>query len=659
MAYPFYCTHCGRQLNQEEVLMDMQSILTGDTKVRLNLLKFRLTMKEFMALYNGGVPVGEGFRNCKLSFEQLLSFMANENNLADPAIKSLTIQELKEYLGKGDLGSVQVESSTAPKKKETSPEALIFAGLDDEEEDDPFFAGQEESASAEPIKPAEPKVPAAIQALLDSGRKAIDETKSTLSAGSNEAVDDILFVKIRLGDDLEKLYSLFAEKNSITFGLHLFEEDDNDGKKLLTAYRLRMHKSEFKIDGRICPHCETAVFEHAGTARHQSVAFIGYRGSGKTSTILALTHYAENAIQGALDPEIWGTEPGIGSILQAQTIGKCERLIQDLERYPHGIAPPRTPAGKRDDAYSVTLRIKSRANGGKWHLLTLVDLPGELCKFPSPETGELRARIDANNILQQFQIALSADAYVVCFDTAAKNDNETVAQKVANTCTWADDFQILRANANRHKGDSSLSVPMMVLFTKCTDLEGDSPVLTPKSAPGFTPLKDVYMFRKEQLVIEDNPVYRQVMEQFRHAGNLNQAFHAVLRSSPFGGPAPSEDDLKKDPSLKTVPTSPRNIDKLMRWLLCVSGCIPTEAEYRKFPDEPSAHTTREGYCIQPPQNRSRNPIDDDEALARCALFENPGCHDIKRVDNLGSPAILRLEYKFWKPNSNAEENNNG
>ena len=311
MAYSFYCTHCGRQLDQSRVLLDMYPIITGETDTKLELLKFRLTMGEFMTLYNGGTPDKEGFRRCRLSLEQLLGFMANENNLDNADIAKLTLREMKEYLGDGEQAQ---QTPAAPVK---SKEAAIFNMMlgGDEEEDDPFFTGTDSAApTEEPIKPVEFTVPAAIQALLDTG---------------NKAVDDILFTKIRVRKELELLYNLFRERVVLTFKLHLYEEEDNDGKKLLTAYRIRMTGKEYKVEARVCPHCDTPVFEHAGTAQHQSIAFIGYQRSGKTSTILALTHYAENAILGALGGQIWGEDPGIDSVLEVTVIGKSHRLLTE------------------------------------------------------------------------------------------------------------------------------------------------------------------------------------------------------------------------------------------------------------------------------------------------------------------------------------------
>lgn len=642
MAYSYYCTHCGRQLDQDHVLLDMYPIITGDADTRLGILKFRLTMAEFMALYQNGTEADGGFRRCQLSLEQLLGYIAGKNNLDDPAIATLTLRELKEFLGDSDLSAATV--AAVPQKREKSKEELIFSLLDDQDdsEEDPFFTGQQEStAPAGPVKLAEPQIPAAIQAILSAG---------------NQAVDDIVFAKKRLREELDSLYNLFRVRDVVPFKLHLYEEQDDKGRKVLTAYRMITipGNNQFKVEARVCPHCSTPIFDHAGTAKHQSIAFIGYQGSGKTSAILALTHYAQNAILGALGGKIWANDPGIDSITQVSVVGNSARLKYDLANYPNGIAPSKTLASKRTDAYSATLHIRNKS--GKWHLLTLVDLPGELCIVPDAKNNELKTRINDQKVLNEFQIALSADAYVVCFDTSTIAASESVMADIQNVCTWADSFQNLRAN---NLGDTSLSVPMMVLFTKCADLEGEKPVLAPEGKKYVQPIDNVYLFSAEKQIIQERRVYNRVTEQFGTFGRLNLAYHAVLRSSPFGYKAPSETDLVRNPDAHRETPSPRNIDKLMYWLLAVSGCIPVEAEYRKHADTSTPFTTSESYCVRPPQSRIRNPIDDDEALARCALFENPGYYDRIRVNRLGEPAILRLFDRFWTPNGNTKEKNHG
>lgn len=627
MPYSYYCTHCGRKLDQNKVLLDLYPIITGDTKTKLELLRFRLTMAEFLALYQSGSEVSGGFRRCQLTLEQLMGYIANKNNLDDPAIATLTLRELKEYLGDTDLtGNAAL---VTPQKKEKSHEELLFARLeDDEDEDDPFFSGQTEAAAPTgAVKLAEPQIPAAIGAILSVG---------------NQSVDDIIFAKERLRKDLESLYNLFRIRDEISFMLHLCEEEDDKGQKLLTAYRLRKGTDECMVEqARVCPACATPVFDHAGTARHQSVAFIGYRESGKTSTILSLTHYTIYAIMGALKNKIWAGTPGIDTVSQVEVVGRSRSLMNDLLLYHDGIAPQRTSAEVRDNAYSATLRIRN--NSGKHHLLTLVDLPGELCKVPNLDKGELKPRIDTDKILKEFQIALSADAYVVCFDAAAIQTSEGIMADIQNVCTWADQFQQLRAD---YIGDDSFSVPMMVLFTKCEDLEGSAPILKPNGREYVQPVDKVYMFSDEKQIIRQNPIYNRVMEQFGTFGRLNRAYHAVLRSSPFGYKAPSETDLARDPTaVKQIP-SPRNMDKLMRWLLAASGCIPAEAEYRKYEDNSTPFIPTENYCITPPQNRIKPPKDDNEALSRCALFENSGLHDRTQVMRLGDSTIERLGHRF-------------
>ena len=95
----------------------------------------------------------------------------------------------------------------------------------------------------------------------------------------------------------------------------------------------------------------------------------------------------------------------------------------------------------------------------------------------------------------------------------------------------------------------------------------------------------------------------------------------------------------------------------MRWILSVTGCIPTEGEYRRNPMDPGALRLN-NFCISRPQLRTENPLaenDENESLARCILFENPGYFDEKilvRHDAPWSQVLVRGEAKM-RPNSNA------
>ena len=90
-------------------------------------------------------------------------------------------------------------------------------------------------------------------------------------------------------------------------------------------------------------------------------------------------------------------------------------LYSDLELYEKGIAPEKTGANLGVNAYNATFRIQDAR--GRFHLLTLTDLPGELI---DEDTGA----INTADMVDKFPTALSCDAYVICFDTSKKGKEQ-------------------------------------------------------------------------------------------------------------------------------------------------------------------------------------------------------------------------------------------
>ena len=104
----------------------------------------------------------------------------------------------------------------------------------------------------------------------------------------------------------------------------------------------------------------------------------------------------------------------------------------------------------------------------------------------------------------------------------------------------------------------------------------------------------------------------------------------------------------------------------MRWVLSVSGCIPTEASYALNPA--AVPFKLHDFCISRPQLRNQNPgcdndkrygnIDDiQEAMARCALFENPGRFDKELVgkhDQKWSLPLVRVQSKTQRDTNDKE-----
>lgn len=636
MAYHYYCTYCGRELSQETVYFDMQPVLTGSTSQedQFKILKFLVTKSELEAIVAAGTQQDMGYARCKMTFQTLMNYISNEHNLNNPTIASLKLEEVKDYVTDISLENTNEQEETV----------------------DDLFA-------VESDKPKEEKV----QTARDD--KPVSDAIRALEATDTKN-EDRYFTQENLKKDLSVLYSLFSDAGEYTFDILLNTEHDNEGKDVLIGYKVNagMPRHITIVNNRVCCHCEAPVFEHAGTAEHRAIAFIGDQKSGKTSTILALVHYAQNALQGVMEgDEIWKEAGSIDSITNIELLSPSDRLLKDLSYYGEGIAPAKTKADERKDAYSATLRIKNKYQD-KHYLLTFTDLPGELC---DPNTG----KIDGNNILNNFPVALACDAFVLCFDSeTAKGGNAN--KMITNACSWADQFQQHREAYNQSVGkDKGLQeliprgnaatgfyAPVMLTFTKCRELEHpEEQVQRPHAATAFDLIARTYMFDDERLLIDHNRVYNRVGELINEYACLTNAYHARLRCSPYGYAAPRWDEVLENPDLlknkKNHPV-PHHIHWLMRWLLAVSGCIPVEGEFRPSPDPMSktvyaphpsfiAHTQ---YRAISPRGTGKDG-DVQEALARCYLFENPGNFDQQFLLYYSQKAILttqRILAKFQR-----------
>ena len=620
MTYNYYCTYCGRELKQSTVLFDMQPILTGSQENRFRILSLRMTKAELEALIASGSPQDMGYRQCHLTLQDLLKYISNKNNLDNPDIQTLTIEDIREY--------TTLKKAVETHKAAYNPFSDIFAT--DEKAEVPEQIGE--------------------QAVTEAKSKAIEALER-----ASKKNEDIMFTQDDLRSELQILNSLFSSGEVYNFKIKANWEQDNNGDSVLIGYTVRtgMPEHDTIVNRRVCPFCGEDVFEHAGTAEHRTVTFIGDQRAGKTSTILSLAHYAKKAATGAMpDDEIWGGSKKIPSLAIIELVSPCARLLKDLDNYEKGIAPDKTAALKRLDAYSVTFRIKN-IEQDRHYLLTLTDLPGELC---DPTTG----KIDGNKILNEFPIALACDVFVLCFDSSTAIGGNALTM-VGNACSWAEKFQQLREKWNRDEGripvslakkSSGLFAPVMLIFNKCPDLEIPEQVPPVRPTTQFDSILLTYVFDRERQLIDANPVYQRVGQQIGQYGALNNAYHTRLRVSPYGFAAPNELKIAEDPSLNLDDTGsirrpkPKHVAELMNWLLETTGCIPVDGKYYPDPSDNDRYCEFSSNFSQKAQYRTISPSGDGkdgdirEALLRCHLFENPNPTDINILENYDQRAVL-------------------
>lgn len=654
MAYDYYCTYCGKELNQNIIYFNMFPTLTGNKSSQFDILRFRMTKAELEKLVLSGKKDGNGYYHCRLSFAEVMSYIGNVNNINSQEVAGITLQDIDDYITEEYV----VAEETA---------------YDDQNFTNSLFG------ESDPIKNAVKEDPVPVKTEEKVYAKGIIALETLIEKNEN-----ILNTRVKLQEEFRTLRGVFSLGETCEFEIQLNFEEDNDGKPVLVGYTANAGspKRLVIVDDRLCPYCGVEVIEHAGTAEHKTITFIGDQKAGKTSTIIALTHYALHAAaDGALPSDTWRDCAPVGGIDTIELVSKDPAQQHDLKMYGYGVAPAKTHNMNRGDAYAVSFRIKN-AYQNKYFLLTLTDLPGEL--FDNT-TGRMRTE----DILQTFPIALACDLFVLCFDTrTAKGDK--AAEMVRKAGNWTNDIQSVRQSYNQSngrdkglmekikkgEGAKALSAPVMILYTKCTDLEEpDNNPLPMSKADAFNRIARTNMHDKERRTIDASNVYRNLGVQLAKFDKVAGAYQARLRCSPFGFAAPSEIYINEHPEefefaideygekYPVLPhPQPKHIDMLMRWLLMVSGCVPVPAKYRPYADPAATeeYTYQTKYFFSGTQYRMLNPgsyasgekdADLHEALARCYMFENPGKHDSALLSDYNNWALLakdRLAASFQR-----------
>lgn len=640
MAHKYYCTHCARELNQDLVLVDMEPALTvigeaqdaGDTKEdvqKFQLLKFQLTVAEFQTLVARGTVGDLDFRHLDLSVEELAGYLANEHNLNDPDIASLTLEDIDGYLKdrrEAEFGVVDSEAN----------QAMDFISGDGGFSMDDLFNSPQQTETEEANTYTPPK---SVLALKD---------KITTAKGAH-------LTERLLEEDLSMLRKHIGENGCIHIAVKIRTEKADNNDDILIGYYARRGDKQIVVDARICCYCGTPVFKHAGAAEHRAVAFIGEQKSGKTSTILALTHYAERAAR-TINPGdlIWGSSASIPGIEIMEVVGKDAVLAEDLGLYDIGVAPKKTKDQQREDAYSSTLWITN--SRGQKFILTLIDLPGELCQ----DDGTIKR----DRILNEFPVAMASDVFIMCFDTT-RSKGADANRTIRNTCSWASQFQELRqdykqASVIRQPGDTTPELtpdcvaPMMVVFTKCEELEGDTvEQQAEKTHFSAKRVDEVYSLKVEREFIDRNPTYKEVGDRIQIYENLKHAYLARLRTSPYGFPAPPKPSYLEDNSVNKNPDGsikyprPKQVDKLMHWLMIVTGCVSAPAVFCPSALEQDRVYRLENTYVCGAQYRVRDPHGAtfrdrvNEAMCRAYLFENYSDADKAYIENYNDPSWER------------------
>jgi hypothetical protein len=297
-----------------------------------------------------------------------------------------------------------------------------------------------------------------------------------------------------------------------------------------------------------------------------------------------------------------------------------------------------------------------KAVDGKRTILTFSDIAGEAC---NEDTGH----VDIAMLQEQFKTALTCDAYVLCFDTS--DDREHKATGIVGTAAkiynWAKEIQEQRlANC-----DAVGFVPMMVLFTKCKELE-DEDANFHVEMQELMPHEKIHLFASEVQKMKFAPnkqIYKNLSDKI---DDMESAYYAQLRCSPYGFAASPRPEGHEG-SNERLP-NPRNVEKLASWLLYVTGCLPVKL---------ANYADMDNYYVEPPLCRNQRA---DEllnvnlarasmfgllpnksalmpvamnAVVRCYLFKNPDFYDENYTNHYNEPFNLLADLREARSGHNS------
>lgn len=447
----------------------------------------------------------------------------------------------------------------------------------------------------------------------------------------------------RLRGDALTLVNNLDDRGNMSFTLELIGEKGPGGGEIITSVMIsRSRLGKRLMEKRVCPHCKKELFRRAGTAEHKVVTFLGPEGSGKTGVLQALVHYASNHASFIRNHPVWREAMPVPQLSTMELLSASPELM-DQNRFEQGLAPLSTCTDAGTGGVSVTFRVREKAASqgaaARETILTLVELPGAVCS----SGGEL----DRNRIINLYPIVLDSSAVVVCHNVHRSgetvNDKGHAVEDIRNLGTLADQFQNMLVNVGVRG-----SIPMLLLFTACPDLERAA--LQPKPMVFPSPVQRIYQMSQERGQMEKSPYYKKMIQVFSNSGTINAGFRAEMRCSAFGRLPESGNLLTDGTPVWSQPAAvkPVNIDRLMRWVLMVTGCVAIHT-----PLNVRGRISRKQFRMENPL--FENNVVPVEAALRCSLFSNPGVHDVYLVESLENKIALASRKMVMKPNSNHQD----
>lgn len=549
MSFDFYCTNCGLRLSQNPpqgnaggdntrpVLFDMSRLFAEERT--LKPLQFRIKGDKLDEWLNGEKDA-TGYTKVTLTFRDVLDILSSEDNLdnATPeqraAIQKITKEEFA--ADAKNLEGVSPNTTTASLSMNDSSQNAFSGELDTENTSygvDHMRDTISENTSDQ---------------VNDGKKREIDTTE-----GTNELLDLIKANQDEntIKKELSSAYNLILEhfrdhrkdeelKNEFSFRLKGKPIDSQCRETITAGYVFLGADSKYHdvSNARVCPDCGMRIIPYAGSCRHARITFIGNQGSGKTSTILALTSMMIK------------NQHSLNLTLEhlPQSVEHQDRIGKDLENYERGFAPDKTEKEKEEDAYSVSFYITVNSNkkddNKREMLLSLMDIPGE--PFGKGNSDDF----NPDSFLNIYKKALRCDGYVVCFDTQEPNPLKLI-QNVRKSIKGIQELSLSLDGVHNYK-------PTIFIFTKYSGIESNEGHL---EDPRGTPIDLLYMLikGKEFISNQKEPVNNTTDKTLNDlcdiffAGDLfNKTYYAYLCSSPYGYRAPKT-YFEPDTSTELIP----------------------------------------------------------------------------------------------------------
>lgn len=685
MPFEFSCVHCGKHLEQDQVLFDMSKLFRPDKEKTFHYLLFRLTAPELVTLFENGEEV-EGHkhrRKISLTLSDILTYMAGPHNMMGVSFHWMTMEKIDYFLRYRNQSYV------------ADPEEAKDNEVGAEEE-----AGMTKAEREEKKRAKEAKIAAKKEAHQEQLKPFVDIVSRQSDDQKSADETDRLGL---LAEDLESLRSSL-NKGDETFRtfLELDIQKTGLGDTLVSGWRFypmdnlgRAGEPKIFEESRLCPECLGGVFEGAGTAQHRTVVFLGSQGTGKTSAILALTHLLRYCNTTNAQAQIWN---GIRlhGFREKQMCSPSNKMRMELEGYGKGVAPAKTEtirvgaSVEMHKAYSSTFKLVD--SEGKTTFLSLLDAPGEICE----EKGDKAGKIDEAKIEKHFQVVLSSDAYVLCFEhpegrrkreerkqemekckeaqgggqeTGEKDDRwGPTLEPAGMVCSWAEKIQKKRQAIYEDRGIKVGYIPMLLLFTKCPNLEEEDEM---DARVDQVAKNDFYMYPTERNAIKREKAFVDLLDKFGKYGKLSEAFYGLLRCSPYGFQSTSNDYREmlelagQQEDYDKVP-APQNVEKLLEWILGVTASVPVDLSSVGFGSD---------YYLVSPENRELSAYEKyllcggrpvvyegwdsfwswgkqrpylpvvKVAAARSRLFDNLKSYDQNLLRKRNDPTEMK---RFWK-----------